>query len=58
LLVPEFCRETVNGLNVQLRAGGFMMKLMKFKLKQDLRIRKYKEFLSAVFSQQRELFDK
>lgn len=34
------------------------MKLMKFKPKQDLRIRKYKEFLSNVFNTQKDLFEK
>ena len=37
--VPESCRET--GLNDELRASGFMMKLMKFKPRPDERVRKY-----------------
>ncbi len=36
-LVPEFCRET--GLNDELRASGFMMKLLKAKPRQDVRIK-------------------
>jgi hypothetical protein len=36
--VPETCRET--GLNDDLRASGFMMKLMKHKPRPDERVRK------------------
>ena len=35
-----------------------MMKLMKFKPKQDARIRKLKEFLNRVFEEKKDLFDK
>lgn len=35
-----------------------MMKLMKFKPKQDERIRKYKEFLNRIFGEKKDLFDK
>lgn len=34
-----------------------MMKLMKFKPRQDERIRKYKEFLVRIFTEAKELFD-
>ena len=54
-LVPEACRET--GLNDELRNSGFMMKLMRFKLKPDERIRKYQEFLNKVFNDQSAIFD-
>ena len=53
-LVPESCRET--GLNDELRASGFMMKLMKFKPRPDERVRKYQDFLQRVFTEQKELF--
>jgi aubergine-like protein len=54
--VPEFCRET--GLNDELRAGGFMMKLLKAKPRQDERIRKYSQFLTRVFADAKDLFER
>lgn len=54
--MPEFCRET--GLNDELRASGFMMKLLKAKPRQDARIQSYSTFLTRVFTDCKELFER
>lgn len=54
--MPEFCRET--GLNDELRASGFMMKLLKAKPRQEQRVRSWQEFLAHVFRERKELFER